>query len=83
MGSWFLAVASFGLASASIAILGPAPDIHVATGRHLLAGALANFSLAVTLIALAVGPVRCGHAWAIIPFDPVVVDGFTGPVTGR
>lgn len=68
IGSILLAVAGLGLAMASIPILGPHPELARAADRHLLAGALANLSLALILVTLALIPIRRGHRWALLAY---------------
>ncbi len=65
-GSAILAVDAVLLVSASLAIvLTNDPDPATRVGRHLLAGALANATVALLLFLVAVGPVRRGERWAL------------------
>lgn len=72
LGCIILTVGAVGLAAATVAILSPTPDLHTKLGRHLVAGALANLALAVTLGLVAGVPLRQGHRWAfwayVVPF---------------
>jgi hypothetical protein len=52
------------LAMASLAILGGNPSLPSSDGRHLLAGALANFALSIVLLVVSVIPLRRGERWA-------------------
>ena len=63
-GSAILTVAAAGILGASFAILSPRPNPWSSSGRHLWAGALANASVALLLIAIAAVPLRRGEKWA-------------------
>lgn len=65
IGVVIIALGTLGLASASLAILARSPGISTAAGRHLLAGALANASLAITLFLITVIPLRKRQRWAL------------------
>jgi len=63
--AWKLLVfAYFGLSMASWGILSNGADLSAANGRHLLAGALANFSLVIMGIMIAVTAFQKGERWA-------------------
>ena len=75
LGSTILVVGALGLLPASAAI-GWGADLTDRTGRHLLAGALANSSVAGLLALLAAGPVRRGERWALWASSlPIVLYG--------
>ena len=59
-----LIIAYLGLAAASWGILSQGADLGTANGRHLLAGALANFSLVVMGITVTASAYRKGERWA-------------------
>ena len=66
LGSMILAVDAVLLVSASVAIvLTDHPDPATRVGRHLIAGALANATVALLLFLLACGPVRRGERWSL------------------
>ncbi len=76
VGVTIVAIATVGLGSASIAMVGQAPDVSTTIGRLLWAGALANVSLAVILFVIAVIPLRRGQEWAFWALcSPVVLYG--------
>ncbi len=64
IGIALVALATVGLGSASAAMLAQRPDVTTTIGRLLVAGALANVSLALTLFLIAVNPLRRGQRWA-------------------
>ena len=64
IGVVIVAVATVGLGSASAAMFAQRPDVATTMGRLLVAGALANASLAFTLFLIAVIPLRRGQRWA-------------------
>lgn len=68
VASRILCVAAIGLAAASSAILSPFPDLTSKTGRHLLAGALANLSLSVVMLLVAAIPFRRGERWSFVAY---------------
>jgi len=76
LGVIIVAVATLGLGSASVAMLGQHPDVTTTTGRLLWAGALANASLALILFLIAVIPLRHGQRWAFWALcAPVILYG--------
>jgi hypothetical protein len=72
VGSFLLAFAALGLASASFAIVSPTPGLAEKIGRHLLAGSLANLAVSLLLFLIAAIPLRRGQRWALwaycVPF---------------
>ena len=75
-GSAILTVAAAGLLGASFAILTPRPNPWSPFGRHLWAGALANGSVALLLVAIAAIPLRRGEKWAFWAYlIPIAVYG--------
>jgi len=64
IGTAILAVGSLGIGGVSLALVSHGLDLGTRTGRHLLAGALANGSLAILLVVLALVPLRHGARWA-------------------
>lgn len=64
LGSSILILAALALLGASFAIVTPSPGMSSKLGRHLIAGALANVSVAILLAALALVPIRRGEPWA-------------------
>jgi hypothetical protein len=64
LGASILFIAALALLSASFAIVTPSPDLSSKVGRHLVAGALANVSVAILLATLALVPIRRGEPWA-------------------
>ena len=64
IGVVIVAVATVGLGSASAAMFAQRPEVATTMGRLLVAGALANASLACTLFLIAVIPLRRGQRWA-------------------
>jgi hypothetical protein len=76
IGSFILATAALSLLPASWAIAHGA-NLSDRIGRHLLAGSLANFSLAVLLGVIALVPLRRGERWAFWVFGvPLLAYGF-------
>jgi hypothetical protein len=65
VGCAILTVGALGLSAASFAILARGPELATRTGRHLVAGALANLSLALLMALLAAIPLRRGERWAL------------------
>ena len=74
--AWKLLVFAYcGLAMASWGILSDGADLTTANGRHLLAGALANFSLVVMGIFVTVNSYRKGERWAWVATTILFVYG--------
>lgn len=63
-GTGLLALAALGILAASAAMVSHGLDLGVRTGRHLLAGALANACVSVLLVVLSLVPMRRGERWA-------------------
>lgn len=75
VGSFLLALAALGLLPASWAIA-QGFDFSDRTGRHLLAGGLANLSLALLLALVAAVPIRRGDRWGFWAYCiPVLLYG--------
>jgi len=72
IGSIILTIGALGLSAASMAFLWQKPDVSIALGRILWAGALANLSLSLIMALIAFFPIRRGEKWAFwaycIPF---------------
>jgi hypothetical protein len=64
VGSIGLAIGILALSAVSIGILSPTPGLQTKLGRHLCAGALANFALTLLISIVAAIPLRQGHRWA-------------------
>ena len=64
LGALVIMAGALALGSASFAILSRSPGVSTAIGRHLLAGALANASLSITLFVVAAIPLRKCEPWA-------------------
>lgn len=68
LASIILTVTAIGMAAASIAILSDELDPNTRTGRHLVAGALANLSLSAVELFIALFPIRKGERWGVWAF---------------
>jgi hypothetical protein len=76
IGSVLLAVTALGMSGATVAILTRLPDVTTALGRHLWAGALANLSLSLIQLMIALIPLRRGEKWAFWAYVlPLLVYG--------
>ena len=76
LGSAALAFAAIGLLAPSFVLLRSSPGVEHRLGRHLAAGALANASLSIVMLIVALGPLRRGERWALWVFVvPLVVYG--------
>lgn len=62
--SIILLVGAVGMIAASLAIVSRQADPNSSVGRHLWAGALANLSLAIVEMFIALFPLRRGERWA-------------------
>ena len=67
-GSVILVVSAAGLLFATLGILSPAPDLDSKTGRHLMAGGLANAALAVVLILIGANSIKRGERWGLVAY---------------
>jgi hypothetical protein len=67
VGHILLALATVALIAPSFVMFGDA-SLPTAAGRHLLAGALANASLALVLLLLCLIPLRRGERWPLAAF---------------
>ena len=63
-----LVVSAVGLLLASVGILTPFPDLESKTGRHLMAGGLANAALALVLILIATNAIKRGERWGLAAY---------------
>src|SRR6266508_1688077 len=73
-GTAIIALAFLGVLAASVAIVSRDATLDTAVGRHLWAGALANASLVIVALAVVLGPLRRGEAWAFwVALLPVAI----------
>lgn len=63
-GTAIIALSFLGVLAASVALVSRDAALDTAVGRHLWAGALANASLVIVAVAVVLGPLRRGEAWA-------------------
>ncbi len=73
-GTTIIAIALIGVFGASVAFVSQGASLDTAVGRHLWAGALANSSLVVLALAVVLGPLRRGEAWAFwVTLIPIAI----------
>lgn len=73
-GTSIIALALLGVLGASYALVSRDAPLDTAVGRHLWAGALANTALVLVGLAIVLGPLRRGEAWAFwVMLIPIAV----------
>ena len=73
-GTSIIALALIGVLGASVALVSREASFDTAVGRHLWAGALANASLVLVALAIVLGPLRRGEAWAFwVTLIPIAI----------
>lgn len=68
IGALILGIGALDLSTASGAMLAQQPDVTTHAGRLLIAGALANVTLALMWAAVALFPLRRGEKWAFLVY---------------
>jgi len=68
VGAVILTIGALGLSGASAAIFANSPEVTIAIGRLMRAGALANLCLSLLWALIAAIPLRRGEKWAFWAF---------------